>query len=185
MRIKVLFLRFVMFISVIVLGFSACENSKKDTTSTKQDTFFEKTYTATDLNDQEYTITGDLQALKISPNPSTPTLLILSDLNDSLKDYIPAFNLLKKTFKERLRLIVLLNKPYLATEIKDFISHSQANFIVLNPKDTALFRELNTKNNHLQTSFNMLLYSKHKLIHIYQGVVPAEMLQFDISNLKD
>ncbi|OOP97320.1 hypothetical protein B0X43_08330, partial [Helicobacter pylori] len=34
-------------------------------------------------------------------------------------------------------------------------------------------------------SFNMLLYHKHQLIKIYQGIVPIEMLQFDISNLKD
>ncbi len=55
--------------------------------------------------------------------------------------------------------------------------------MILNPKDTALFDHL--KHDSLNHSFNMLLYYKHQLIKMYQGIVPIEMLQFDISNLKD
>lgn len=185
MRIKAYFLRFIALVLVVLLGFSACKNSQKSQDSqnntTQQDS--PKTYTATDLNNQEYTIMGDLDSLNISPDSNAPTLLVLSALDNSLKDYAPSFNILKKTFKDRLRVLILLNKPYSSDEIKDFSAHFQADFIILNPKDTALFDHL--KHDSLNHSFNMLLYYKHQLIKMYQGIVPIEMLQFDISNLKD
>ncbi|GAA8225123.1 hypothetical protein HpKG47_08230 [Helicobacter pylori] len=185
MRIKAYFLRFIALVLIVLLGFSACKNSQKSQDSqnntTQQDS--PKTYTAMDLNNQEYTITGDLDSLNISPDPNTPTLLILSALDNSLKDYAPSFNILKKTFKDRLRVLILLNKPYSSDEVKDFSVRSQADLMVLNPKDTALFDHL--KHDALNHSFNMLLYDKHQLIKMYQGIVPIEMLQFDISNLKD
>ncbi|WP_441702389.1 hypothetical protein [Helicobacter pylori] len=185
MRIKAYFLRFIALVFFVLLGFSACKNSQKSQDSqnntTQQDS--PKTYTAMDLNNQEYTITGDLDSLNISPDSNTPTLLVLSALDNSLKDYAPSFNILKKTFKDRLRVLILLNKPYSSDEIKDFNAHSQTDFMILNPKDTALFDHL--KLGSLDHSFNMLLYHKHQLIKMYQGIVPIEMLQFDISNLKD
>ncbi len=185
MRIKAYFLRFIVLVFFVLLGFSACKNSQKPQDSqnntTQQDS--PKTYTAMDLNNQEYTITGDLDSLNISPDSNTPTLLVLSALDNSLKDYAPSFNVLKKTFKDRLRVLILLNQPYSSDKIKDFIAPFQADLMVLNPKDTALFDHL--KYDILNHSFNMLLYHKHQLIKMYQGIVPAEMLQFDISNLKD
>ncbi|GAA8828103.1 hypothetical protein HpRN133_10710 [Helicobacter pylori] len=185
MRIKAYFWRFIALVLIVLLGFSACKNSQKSQDSqnniTQQDS--PKTYTAMDLNNQEYTIIGDLDSLNISPDSNTPTLLILSALDNSLKDYAPSFNILKKTFKDRLRVLILLNKPYSSNEVKDFSARSQADFMILNPKDTALFDHL--KHDALNHSFNMLLYHKHQLIKMYQGIVPAEMLQFDISNLKD
>ncbi len=185
MRIKAYFLRFIALVFFVLLGFSACKNSQKSQDSqnntTQQDS--PKTYTAMDLNNQEYTIMGDLDSLNISPDSNAPTLLVLSALDNSLKDYVPSFNILKKTFKDRLRVLILLNKPYSSDEIKDFNTHSQADFMILNPKDTALFDHL--KHDALNHSFNMLLYHKHQLIKMYQGIVPIEMLQFDISNLKD
>ncbi|WP_199492477.1 hypothetical protein [Helicobacter pylori] len=185
MRIKAYFLRFIALVFFVLLGFSACKNSQKSQDSqnntTQQDS--PKTYTAMDLNNQEYTITGDLDSLNISPDSNAPTLLVLSALDNSLKDYAPSFNILKKTFKDRLRVLILLNKPYSSDEIKDFNTHFQTDFMILNPKDTALFDHL--KHDALDHSFNMLLYHKHQLIKMYQGIVPIEMLQFDISNLKD
>ncbi len=185
MRIKAYFWRFVALVLIVLLGFSACKNSQKSQDSqnntTQQDS--PKTYTAMDLNNQEYTIIGDLDSLNISPDSNTPTLLVLSALDNSLKDYAPSFNILKKTFKDRLRVLILLNKPYSSDAIKDFIAPFQADLMILNPKDTALFDHL--KYDILNHSFNMLLYHKHQLIKIYQGIVPIEMLQFDISNLKD
>lgn len=80
-------------------------------------------------------------------------------------------------------MLILLNQPYSSDEVKDFSAHSQADLMILNPKDTALFDHL--KYDILNHSFNMLLYHKHQLIKMYQGIVPIEMLQFDISNLKD
>ncbi|PDW65504.1 hypothetical protein BB446_00615 [Helicobacter pylori] len=185
MRIKAYFLRFIALVLIVLLGFSACKNSQKSQDSQNNTTQQNspKTYTAMDLNNQEYTITGDLDSLNISPDPNTPTLLVLSALDNSLKDYAPTFNILKKTFKDRLRVLILLNKPYSSDAIKDFIAPFQADFMVLNPKDTALFDHL--KYDTLNHSFNMLLYHKHQLIKMYQGIVPIEMLQFDISNLKD
>ncbi|MBH0294539.1 hypothetical protein I6940_03020 [Helicobacter pylori] len=188
MRIKAYFLRFIALVLIVLLGFSACKNSQKSQDSqdsqnntTQQDS--PKTYTAMDLNNQEYTITSDLDSLNISPDSNAPTLLVLSALDDYLKDYAPTFNVLKKTFKDRLRVLILLNKPYSSDAIKDFIAPSQTDLMILNPKDTALFDHLN--HDALNHSFNMLLYDKHQLIKMYQGIVPAEMLQFDISNLKD
>ncbi len=185
MRIKAYFLRFIALVFFVLLGFNACKNSQKPQDSqnntTQQDS--PKTYTAMDLNNQEYTITGDLDSLHISPDSNAPTLLVLSALDNFLKDYAPSFNILKKTFKDRLRVLILLNQPYSSDEIKDFNVHFQADFMILNPKDTALFDHL--KYDALDHSFNMLLYYKHQLIKMYQGIVPAEMLQFDISNLKD
>ncbi|MGL2688617.1 hypothetical protein ACQJ77_00605 [Helicobacter pylori] len=185
MRIKTYFLRFIALVFIVLLGFSACKNSQKSQDSqnntTQQDS--PKTYTAMDLNNQEYTIMGDLDSLNISPDSNTPTLLILSALDNSLKDYAPTFNVLKKTFKDRLRVLILLNQPYSSDAIKDFIAPSQTDLMILNPKDTALFDHLN--HDALNHSFNMLLYDKHQLIKMYQGIVPAEMLQFDISHLKD
>ncbi|WRD25059.1 hypothetical protein E5K66_03760 [Helicobacter pylori] len=185
MRIKAYFLRFIALVFFVLLGFSACKNSQKSQDSqnntTQQDS--PKTYTAMDLNNQEYTIMGDLDSLNISPDSNTPTLLVLSALDNSLKDYAPSFNILKKTFKDRLRVLILLNKPYSSDEVKDFSVHSQADLMILNPKDTALFDH--SKYDALNHSFNMLLYHKHQLIKMYQGIVPIEMLQFDISNLKD
>ncbi|WRE35587.1 hypothetical protein KVD51_04615 [Helicobacter pylori] len=185
MRIKAYFLRFIALVFFVLLGFSACKNSQKSQDSqnntTQQDS--PKTYTAMDLNNQEYTITGDLDSLNISPDSNTPTLLVLSALDNSLKDYAPSFNILKKTFKDRLRVLILLNKPYSSDEVKDFSVRSQADLMILNPKDTALFDHL--KYDTLNHSFNMLLYHKHQLIKMYQGIVPIEMLQFDISHLKD
>lgn len=85
----------------VLLGFSACKNSQKSQDSqnntTQQDS--PKTYTAMDLNNQEYTIMGDLDSLNISPDSNTPTLLVLSALDNSLKDYAPSFNILKKPLK--------------------------------------------------------------------------------------
>ncbi|MFP6217670.1 hypothetical protein ACLGCS_03700 [Helicobacter pylori] len=185
MRIKAYFLRFIALVLIVLLGFSACKNSQKSQDSqnntTQQDS--PKTYTAMDLNNQEYTIMGDLDSLNISPDSNTPTLLVLSALDNSLKDYASSFNILKKTFKDRLRVLILLNQPYSSNEVKDFSARSQADFTILNPKDTALFDHL--KHDALDHSFNMLLYHKHQLIKMYQGIVPIEMLQFDISNLKD
>ncbi|WP_367705211.1 hypothetical protein [Helicobacter pylori] len=185
MRIKAYFLRFIALVFFVLLGFNACKNSQKSQDSqnntTQQDS--PKTYTAMDLNNQEYTIMGDLDSLNISPDSNTPTLLVSSALDNSLKDYAPSFNILKKTFKDRLRVLILLNKPYSSDEIKDFSARSQADLMILNPKDTALFIHLN--HDTLNHSFNMLLYHKHQLIKMYQGIVPIEMLQFDISNLKD
>ncbi|MFP6267589.1 hypothetical protein ACLGDK_05300 [Helicobacter pylori] len=185
MRIKAYFLRFIALVFFVLLGFNACKNSQKPQDSqnntTQQDS--PKTYTAMDLNNQEYTIMGDLDSLNISPDSNTPTLLVLSALDNSLKDYAPSFNILKKTFKDRLRVLILLNKPYSSDEVKDFSVRSQADLIILNPKDTALFDHL--KYDALDHSFSMLLYHKHQLIKMYQGIVPIEMLQFDISNLKD
>ncbi|WP_154413843.1 hypothetical protein [Helicobacter pylori] len=185
MRIKAYLLRFIALVLIVLLGFSACKNSQKSQNSqnntTQQDS--PKTYTAMDLNNQEYTIMGDLDSLNISPDSNAPTLLVLSALDNFLKDYAPSFNILKKTFKDRLRVLILLNQPYLSDEIKDFSTRSQADFMILNPKDTALFDHL--KHDALDHSFNMLLYHKHQLIKMYQGIVPIEMLQFDISNLKD
>ncbi|GAA9696174.1 hypothetical protein VN0003_06490 [Helicobacter pylori] len=184
MRIKAYFLRFIALVLIVLLGFSACKNSQKSQNSQnnapQQDS---PKYTAMDSNNQEYTITGDLDSLNISPDSNTPTLLILSALDDFLKDYAPSFNILKKTFKDRLRVLILLNKPYSSDEIKDFNTHFQTDLMILNPKDTALFDHL--KHDSLSHSFNMLLYDKHQLIKMYQGIVPIEMLQFDISNLKD
>ncbi|GHQ72769.1 hypothetical protein [Helicobacter pylori] len=185
MRIKAYSLRFIALVLIVLLGFSACKNSQKSQNSqnntTQQDS--PKTYTAMDLNNQEYTIIGDLDSLNISPDSNAPTLLVLSALDNFLKDYAPSFNILKKTFKDRLRVLILLNKPYSSDEIKNFNAYSQADFMILNPKDTALFDHL--KHDALNHSFNMLLYDKHQLIKMYQGIVPIEMLQFDISNLKD
>ncbi|WP_367688663.1 hypothetical protein [Helicobacter pylori] len=185
MRIKAYFLRFIALVLIVLLGFSACKNSQKpqDSQNNTPQQDSPKTYTAMDLNNQEYTITGDLDSLNISPDSNTPTLLVLSALDNSLKDYAPSFNILKKTFKDRLRVLILLNKPYSSDEVKDFIAPFQADFMILNPKDTALFDHL--KHDALNHSFNMLLYHKHQLIKIYQGIVPIEMLQFDISHLKD
>ncbi|MFP5991928.1 hypothetical protein ACLF8F_04925 [Helicobacter pylori] len=185
MRIKAYFLRFIALVLIVLLGFNACKNSQKsqDSQNNTPQENSPKTYTAMDLNNQEYTITGDLDSLNISPDSNTPTLLILSALDDSLKDYAPTFNILKKTFKDRLRVLILLNKPYSSDAIKDFSVHFQADLMALNPKDTALFDHLN--HNALNHSLSMLLYYKHQLIKMYQGIVPAEMLQFDISNLKD
>lgn len=185
MRIKAYLLRFIALVFFVLLGFSACKNSQKSQNSqnntTQQDS--PKTYTAMDLNNQEYTIMGNLDSLNISPDSNAPTLLVLSALDNSLKDYAPSFNILKKTFKDRLRVLILLNKPYPSDAIKDFSVRSQADLMILNPKDTALFDHLN--HDTLNHSFNMLLYYKHQLIKMYQGIVPIEMLQFDISNLKD
>ncbi len=185
MRIKAYLLRFIVLVLIVLLGFSTCKNSQKSQNSqnntTQQDS--PKTYTAMDLNNQEYTITGDLDSLNISPDSNAPTLLVLSALDDFLKDYAPTFNILKKTFKDRLRVLILLNQPYSNDEIKDFSAHSQTDFMILNPKDTALFDHL--KHDALNHSLSMLLYDKHQLIKMYQGIVPAEMLQFDISHLKD
>ncbi len=185
MRIKAYFLRFIALVFFVLLGFSACKNSQKSQDSqnntTQQDSA--KTYTAIDLNNQEYTIMGDLDSLNISPDSNTPTLLVLSALDNFLKDYAPSFNILKKTFKDRLRVLILLNQPYSSDKIKDFIAPFQADLMVLNPKDTALFDHL--KYDALDHSFNMLLYYKHQLIKMYQGIVPIEILQFDISHLKD
>ncbi|GHP93770.1 hypothetical protein VN1204_03000 [Helicobacter pylori] len=185
MRIKAYFLRFIALVLIVLLSFNACKNSQKPQDSqnntTQQDS--PKTYTAMDLNNQEYTIMGDLDSLNISPDSNTPTLLVLSALDNSLKDYAPSFNILKKTFKDRLRVLILLNQPYSSDAIKDFSARSQADLMILNPKDTALFDHLN--HDALDHSFNMLLYHKHQLIKMYQGIVPIEMLQFDISNLKD
>ncbi len=185
MRIKAYFLRFIALVLIVLLSFSACKNSQKpqDSQNNTPQENSPKTYTAMDLNNQEYTITGDLDSLNISPDSNTPTLLVLSTLDNSLKDYAPSFNVLKKTFKDRLRVLILLNQPYSSDAIKDFNARSQADFMILNPKDTALFDHLN--HNALNHSFNMLLYHKHQLIKMYQGIVPIEMLQFDISNLKD
>lgn len=185
MRIKAYFLRFIALVLIVLLGFSACKNSQKsqDSQNNTPQENSPKTYTAMDLNNQEYTITGDLDSLNISPDSNTPTLLVLSTLDDFLKNYAPTFNILKKTFKDRLRVLILLNQPYSSDKIKDFIAPFQADLMILNPKDTALFDHLN--HNALNHSFNMLLYDKHQLIKMYQGIVPAEMLQFDISNLKD
>ncbi len=185
MRIKAYFLRFIALVFFVLLGFSACKNSQKpqDSQNNTPQENSPKTYTAMDLNNQEYTITGDLDSLNISPDSNTPTLLVLSALDNSLKDYAPSFNVLKKTFKDRLRVLILLNQPYSSDAIKDFNARSQADLMVLNPKDTALFDHL--KYDALNHSFNMLLYHKHQLIKMYQGIVPIEMLQFDISNLKD
>lgn len=101
MRIKAYFLRFIALVLIVLLGFSACKNSQKSQDSqnntTQQDN--PKTYTAMDLNNQEYTITGDLDSLNISPDSNTPTLLVLSALDDFLKDYAPSFNILKKLLK--------------------------------------------------------------------------------------
>ncbi|MCQ2951931.1 hypothetical protein JT111_03600 [Helicobacter pylori] len=185
MRIKAYFLRFIALVFIVLLGFSACKNSQKpqDSQNNTPQENSPKTYTAMDLNNQEYTITGDLDSLNISPDSNTPTLLVLSALDNSLKDYAPSFNILKKTFKDRLRVLILLNQPYSSDAIKDFIAPFQADLMILNPKDTTLFDHL--KYDTLNHSFNMLLYHKHQLIKMYQGIVPAEMLQFDISNLKD
>ncbi len=185
MRIKAYFLRFIALVLIVLLGFSACKNSQKsqDSQNNTPQENSPKTYTAMDLNNQEYTITGDLDSLNISPDSNTPTLLVLSTLDDFLKNYAPTFNILKKTFKDRLRVLILLNQPYSSDTIKDFIAPFQADLMILNPKDTALFDHL--KHDALNHSFNMLLYDKHQLIKMYQGIVPIEMLQFDISNLKD
>ncbi len=185
MRIKAYFLRFIALVFFVLLGFNACKNSQKpqDSQNNTPQENSPKTYTAMDLNNQEYTITGDLDSLNISPDSNTPTLLVLSALDNSLKDYAPSFNILKKTFKDRLRVLILLNQPYSSDAIKDFIAPFQADLMILNPKDTALFDHLN--HNALNHSFNMLLYHKHQLIKMYQGIVPIEMLQFDISHLKD
>ncbi len=185
MRIKAYFLRFIALVLIVLLGFSACKNSQKsqDSQNNTPQENSPKTYTAMDLNNQEYTITGDLDSLNISPDSNTPTLLVLSTLDDFLKNYAPTFNILKKTFKDRLRVLILLNQPYSSDTIKDFIAPFQADLMILNPKDTALFDHL--KYDILNHSFNMLLYDKHQLIKMYQGIVPIEMLQFDISNLKD
>ncbi|RVY60327.1 hypothetical protein [Helicobacter pylori] len=185
MRIKAYFLRFIALVFIVLLGFSACKNSQKpqDSQNNTPQENSPKTYTAMDLNNQEYTIIGDLDSLNISPDSNAPTLLVLSALDNSLKDYTPSFNILKKTFKDRLRVLILLNKPYSSDEVKDFSARSQADLMILNPKDTALFDHL--KYDALNHSFNMLLYYKHQLIKMYQGIVPIEMLQFDISNLKD
>ncbi|WQW04276.1 hypothetical protein KVL28_03625 [Helicobacter pylori] len=185
MRIKAYFLRFIALVLIVLLGFSACKNSQKpqDSQNNTPQENSPKTYTAMDLNNQEYTIMGDLDSLNISPDSNTPTLLVLSALDNSLKDYAPSFNILKKTFKDRLRVLILLNKPYSSDEVKDFIAPSQTDLMILNPKDTALFDHL--KYDSLDHSFNMLLYHKHQLIKMYQGIVPIEMLQFDISHLKD
>ncbi|EQD88730.1 hypothetical protein HPSA50_1050 [Helicobacter pylori SouthAfrica50] len=40
-----------------------------------------------------------MDSLNISPDANAPTLLILSALDDSLKDYAPTFNILKKLLK--------------------------------------------------------------------------------------
>ncbi|WP_033766742.1 hypothetical protein [Helicobacter pylori] len=185
MRIKAYLLRFMAFVLIVALSFNACKNSQKsqDSQNNTPQENSPKTYSAIASNNQEYTITGDLDSLNISPDANAPTLLILSALDDSLKDYAPTFNILKKTFKDRLRVLILLNKPYSSDEVKDFNAHSQADLMILNPKDTALFDHLN--HNALDHSFNMLLYHKHQLIKMYQGIVPIEMLQFDISHLKD
>ncbi|UOR44161.1 hypothetical protein [Helicobacter pylori] len=185
MRIKAYFLRFIALVFIVLLGFSACKNSQKsqDSQNNTPQENSPKTYTAMDLNNQEYTITGDLDSLNISPDSNTPTLLVLSALDDFLKDYAPSFNILKKFFKDRLRVLILLNKPYSSDAIKDFNTRSQADLMILNPKDTALFIHLN--HDALDHSFSILLYDKHQLIKMYQGIVPIEMLQFDISNLKD
>ncbi len=185
MRIKAYFLRFIALVLIVLLGFSACKNSQKsqDSQNNTPQENSPKTYTAMDLNNQEYTITGDLDSLNISPDSNAPTLLVLSALDNSLKDYAPSFNILKKTFKDRLRVLILLNQPYSSDEVKDFSARSQVDFMILNPKDTALFDHL--KHDALNHSFNMLLYHKHQLIKMYQGIVPIEMLQFDISHLKD
>ncbi|MGL2354596.1 hypothetical protein ACOWKO_02220 [Helicobacter pylori] len=185
MRIKAYFLRFIALVLIVLLGFSACKNSQKpqDSQNNTPQENSPKTYTAMDLNNQEYTITGDLDSLNISPDSNTPTLLVLSTLDNSLKDYTPSFNILRKIFKDRLRVLILLNQPYSSDAIKDFSARSQADLMILNPKDTALFDHL--KYDTLNHSFNMLLYDKHQLIKMYQGIVPIEMLQFDISNLKD
>ncbi|MDZ5337929.1 hypothetical protein [Helicobacter pylori] len=185
MRIKAYFVRFIALVLIVLLGFNACKNSQKsqDSQNNTPQENSPKTYTAMDLNNQEYTIMGDLDSLNISPDSNTPTLLVLSALDNSLKDYAPSFNILKKTFKDRLRVLILLNQPYSSDAIKDFNTRSQADLMILNPKDTALFDHL--KYDALNHSFNMLLYDKHQLIKMYQGIVPIEMLQFDISNLKD
>ncbi len=185
MRIKAYLLRFMAFVLIVALSFNACKNSQKpqDSQNNTPQENSPKTYSAIASNNQEYTITGDLDSLNIIPDANAPTLLILSALDDSLKDYAPTFKILKKTFKDRLRVLILLNKPYSSDEVKDFNAHSQADLMILNPKDTALFDHLN--HNALDHSFNMLLYHKHQLIKMYQGIVPIEMLQFDISHLKD
>ncbi|WRF65654.1 hypothetical protein FNE47_03430 [Helicobacter pylori] len=185
MRIKAYFVRFIALVLIVLLGFSACKNSQKsqDSQNNTPQENSPKTYTAMDLNNQEYTITGDLDSLNISPDSNAPTLLVLSALDNSLKDYAPSFNILKKTFKDRLRVLILLNQPYSSDAIKNFIAPFQADLMILNPKDTALFDHL--KYDALNHSFNMLLYDKHQLIKMYQGIVPIEMLQFDISHLKD
>ncbi|EJB18856.1 hypothetical protein HPCPY6081_0741 [Helicobacter pylori CPY6081] len=101
MRIKAYLLRFIALVLIVLLGFSACKNSQKSQNSqnntTQQDS--PKTYTAMDLNNQEYTIMGDLDSLNISPDSNAPTLLVLSALDDFLKDYAPSFNILKKLLK--------------------------------------------------------------------------------------
>lgn len=79
-------------------------------------------------------------------------------------------------------MLILLNKPYSNDEIKDFSAHFQTDFMILNLKIPLFLIIL--KHDSLNHSFNMLLYDKHQLIKMYQ-IVPIEMLQFDISNLKD
>lgn len=185
MRIKVYLLCFIVLVFFVLLGFSACKNFQKPQDSQNNTTQQNnpKTYTTINLNNQKYTITNNLNSLNINPNSNTPTLLILNALNNFLKNYTPTFNILKKTFKNHLKILILLNKPYSNNTIKNFNTHFQTNFIILNPKNTTLFNHL--KHNSLNHSFNILLYNKHQLIKIYQKIIPIKILQFNISNLKN
>ncbi len=101
MRIKAYLLRFMAFVLIVALSFNACKNSQKsqDSQNNTPQENSPKTYSAIASNNQEYTITGDLDSLNIIPDANAPTLLILSALDDSLKDYAPTFKILKKLLK--------------------------------------------------------------------------------------
>ncbi|AFI04201.1 hypothetical protein [Helicobacter cetorum] len=177
----------VIFILAIMLIFNACETSiskPKKTIETQKEVY---TYRYAKDPTQNISLIGNLHSLELNilNESKTPTLFVLSDLEDPLfKDYIPALNSLKSTFKERLNIVVLLKNPYLTNELEAFLKRFKISFMLLNPTSPSYYKTFLKQNKSLEKTPSMLLYnSKHKLINIYQGVVPAEMLSFDISNL--
>ncbi|WP_104748623.1 hypothetical protein [Helicobacter cetorum] len=180
---------FLVLLLAVALGFNACKNSKPKTQKTQETHQEVYIYKYAKQPTKGVSLIGNLNSLELNilNENKAPTLFFLSDLENHLfKDYIPALNSLKETFKERLNIVVLLKNPYLTHELETFLERFPITFMLLNPTSPSFYRAISKENKNLEKTPSMLLYNdKHKLVNIYQGIVPAEMLQFDISNLKD
>jgi len=150
---------------------------------------FKDTFVLKNLKNEEYTVTISNQ--KVTFKKSTKGINLITFFSTwcpPCKYQIPYLNDLQKKHKKDLLLVgILIHDTITEKKLKSFIAKNQINYYLSSYTQNNDFASLVAKILHLPQNFDIplsVMYVNGKYFTHYEGIVPIEMIEYDIQQAK-
>jgi thiol-disulfide isomerase/thioredoxin len=150
---------------------------------------FKDTFILKNLKDKKYTVTISNQKVTIKESiKGISFITFFSTWCIPCTHQITYLNDLQKKYKKDLLLIsVLIHDPITQKKLKSFIAKNQIRYYLSSYTQNNDFASLVAKTLHLPQNFDIplsIMYVEGKYFTHYEGIVPIEMIEYDIQQAK-